>query len=276
MPKEHLDEPVVFDGSTLPELTEALLEQNDIDSGNVPSALLGRGVSAGLAPIYFPFERAAGSNIALVGRGTLPGLGDLPNSVDLAACVMETLVLSLARYERGAEFTVVEDGARHVSNSTLEICARAGFLRRSCLRTKRLHGLPIVFREMMSGEECGRERFVLVPNADSLGSFDFGAQQKIQKVFREAPMHGIHFVCHWQNPVALSAQLGSSGLSSFDGVACLFGSNVAAKQLDGPLCQWNGQENRVLYKEASSGRPSMKLMPFVATRLWRRGDDEQG
>ena len=50
----HLDEPVVFDGSTLPELTEALLEQNDIDSGNVPSALLGRGVSAGLAPIYFP------------------------------------------------------------------------------------------------------------------------------------------------------------------------------------------------------------------------------
>ena len=89
-------------------------------------------------------------------------------------------------------------------------------------------------------------------------------------------MHGIHFVCHWQNPVALSAQLGSSGLSSFDGVACLFGSNVAAKQLDGPLCQWNGQENRALYKEASSGRPSMKLMPFVATRLWRRGDDEQG
>ena len=60
---------------------------------------------------------------------------------------------------------------------------------------------------------------MLVPNADSLGSFDFGAQQKIQKVFREAPMHGIHFVCHWQNPVALSAQLGSSGLSSFDGVA---------------------------------------------------------
>ena len=45
---------------------------------------------------------------------------------------------------------------------------------------------------------------MLVPNADSLGSFDFGAQQKIQKVFREAPMHGIHFVCHWQNPVAVS------------------------------------------------------------------------
>lgn len=276
MSKEHLDEPVVFDGNTLPELTEALLEQSDIDSGNVPSALLGRGVSAGLAPIYFSFERAAGSNIALVGRGTLPGLGDLPNSVDLAACVMETLVLSLARYERGAEFAVVEDGARHISDSTLEICARAGVSPKVVPSDEAVAWIADCLQRNDVGEECRREQFVLVPNADSLGSFDFGAQQKIQKVFREAPMHGIHFVCHWQTPVALSAQLGSSGLSSFDGVACLFGSNVAAKQLDGPLCQWNGQENRVLYKEASSGRPSMKLMPFITTRLWRRGDDEQG
>ena len=176
MPKGHLGEPVVFDGSTLPELTEAILEQNDIDSGNVPSALLGRGVSAGLAPIYFPFERAAGSNIALVGRGTLPGLGDLPNSVDLAACVMETLVLSLARYERGVEFAVVEDGARHVSNSTLEICARAGVSPEVVPSDEAAAWITNCLQRNDVGEECGREWFVLVPNADSLGSFDFGAQ----------------------------------------------------------------------------------------------------
>ena len=140
----------------------------------------------------------------------------------------------------------MEDGARHVSNSTLEICARAGVSPEVVPSDEAAAWITNCLQRNDVGEECGRERFVLVPNADSLGSFDFGAQQKIQKVFREAPMHGIHFVCHWQNPVALSAQLGSSGLSSFDGVACLFGSNVAAKQLDGPLCQWNGQENRVL------------------------------
>lgn len=257
-------EPSVFDGSKLPSLGVDL--RCCVKKGlATPFAMLGKAMELEQSPVAFSFDRAPGRNLAIVGRGAPPELSEGAFGDDVGRGVMESVVASLACTSGSEDVFVIldfegdaEGGKARAIERFLKSCGR-----RVEMVSRQLFESWVTSLVAALDEGSAQPCWVIAPAMDRAGTFDFGFQGKLQRVMQNGPSWGVHFVLRWTNASIIAAQLGPGGFSVIDGAVLLFGSQPVARQVIGALCNWNGEERRVLYRDASSGSEGEKLVPYA-------------
>lgn len=257
--------PCVFCGNVLPRFADVVTVEWNNGSDSTPQVFLGRTLSVSQAPVSFSLDSFPGRNLAIVGNGN--DASD-PEACNLGIALVLSAIRSLAIFESSIndELLILNLLSKGDALSLMlrdEIAkSQNSFYKVQVLETESSREWV---KSFLSGDvrRSAKGRMVVIAlGMDRLGTFDMGTQSQIANRIRDAPLDGMHFIPWWYSSNALSGQMGLSGISSFDGVVLLFGTANLAKQLSGPLCNWNGETSRVLYKDMVSGIDAAKLVPF--------------
>lgn len=266
----HLDgnvhePPSVFDGTILPILDASVLENMHLKCAPDTRAVLGRFIQVSQDLVTFSFGPIPGRNIAIIGKGSS---SNDSKSNNLGLAVILSILRSLATCEKSEEFDfvimnllpaeemlseVLENECQNLNHNVRSVC----ILDIEASRNYVNDTLTTTNATRVEGK-----RFVFVLGMDRLGTFDMSGQLQLARHIKDAPLGNTHFVIWWLSHNALNSQMGMTGVSSFDGSVLLFGTSSLSKQLVGPLCDWDGEPMRVLFKDSTSGNDAAKVIPF--------------
>ena len=89
-------------------------------------------------------------------------------------------------------------------------------------------------------------------------------KDKLFRLFSTGSMENIHTFVWWSNASGYESlmQSGMSPQGAFDGKILLYGTNGLAKDVDGITSEWNGMENRALFKDVESMTAAIKMIPY--------------
>lgn len=256
--------PLVFDGRELPGLYRDLQKELLKSSSGNPFGLVGKSLKIDQRPVRFEFDDGPSRNIAVIGRGSSSEEGTVSSEQDISKSVLNSVITSLAlSSSSNTQFTFLNYSQKKEwwEKELVPFLKSAG------------HDVEIVDRlsfkkwftdqaDKLQAREISRQ-WVIGPSMDRAGSFDFSFQSQLQNLLQEGPLWGMHFVLCWAGVNAINSQLGINGLASFDGVALLFGTETISRSVIGPMCKWNGQNKRVLFRDVSSGSSEEKAVPYL-------------
>lgn len=257
--------PLVFDGRELPGFYIDLRKELFKPSSGNPFGLVGRSLKIDQRPVRFEFDDGPNRNVAVIGRGSSSEEGVASSEQDISKSVLNSVITSLAlSSSSNTPFTFLSYSPQKEwwEKELIPFLKSAG------------HDVEIVdrssfknwFTAQVENLQAGKisRQWVIGPSMDRAGSFDFSFQGQLQNLLQEGPLWGMHFVLCWAGANAINSQLGINGLASFDGVAVLFGTETISRSVIGPMCKWNGQNKRVLFRDVSSGSSEEKAVPYLA------------
>ena len=257
--------PLVFDGRELPGFYIDLRKELFKPSSGNPFGLVGRSLKIDQRPVRFEFDDGPNRNVAVIGRGSSSEEGVASSEQDISKSVLNSVITSLAlSSSSNTPFTFLSYSPQKEwwEKELIPFLKSAG------------HDVEIVdrssfknwFTAQVENLQAGKisRQWVIGPSMDRAGSFDFSFQGQLQNLLQEGPLWGMHFVLCWAGANAINSQLGINGLASFDGVALLFGTETISRSVIGPMCKWNGQNKRVLFRDVSSGSSEEKAVPYLA------------
>lgn len=277
--KDVVAKPRVFDGSKNLRLRDtvrflAAAREQHMEKKTAPLAFCGEPIAVDEKPLSLPFGQESGRNIAVVGAGKDASFGE--EDPDLAIGFMQNVALSLAvQHGPGSARFVVVDGLsdlqRDESNHDLWSQAMAGT---GCSVeihrvTKIGHVLETVVGERLNQDSDPSPLFILgfamdrARDMDKAEGFGDTPADNLQKILKQGPQQGVHFIGWWTSSATLNSHVGYDGSSYLDCRVFFRTDKSAVQEVAGPFANWSIRDNRAFVYDRTYLAQPVTVIPYL-------------
>lgn len=272
--------PVVFDGAKLSEFPNDASRNSPKDRRSTFGAVpIGRPVDVSQEFVWIEFEQLPSRNLAIVGNET---------EIDLVTAGVDSVAHPLAQIQACLDSlrrTLNPINSRIIIWNLLPIHEQQliglekelDVLKNLGFQVSVLEGHSEVFGcidglydQVTSEEQVSTSTFVFGLGMDRIGSLDskFGAtikkySQVLQEIWELGPTKGIYSISRWSNSELFLKHTNKQPEKVFNSVLLYAGTQSVAKRIDGILSEWNGRDQRALYRDFASSRGAFNVIPFA-------------